>query len=97
MSYFLSEQYQKPKLVENRTIKRIMEIQPIQSEVKDTFFDDIFKAITEMIKNNYKIIFIIIILCLALYWRYYEIQRIKNNKLEYESDSEYDSDSDSDK
>lgn len=94
MSYFLSEQYQKPKLVENRTIKRIMEIQPIQSEVKDTFFDDIFKAITEMIKNNYKIIFIIIILCLALYWRYYEIQRIKNNKLEYESDSEYDSDSD---
>jgi hypothetical protein len=30
---------------------------------------------------------------LALYWRYNEIQKIKNNKLEleYESDSEYDS------
>ena len=93
MSYFLSEQYQKPKLVENRTIKNIIQNQLTQQPViQNTFFDDILKEIIEIIKNNYKTIFIILIIFLALYWRYYEIQKIKNNKLEYESDSEYDSD-----
>jgi hypothetical protein len=92
MSYFLSEQYQKPKLVENRTIKSIIESQPIQLDVKDTFVDDIFKSIIETLKNNYKFIFIIIIVCLSLYWRYYEIQKIKKKNSEYDSDSDSDSD-----
>ncbi len=91
MSYFLSEQYQKPRLVENRIIKSIVENQPLQQPViQDTFFDDIFKEIIEIIKNNFKTIFIILIICLALYWRYYEIQQLKNNNLDYETDSESD-------
>lgn len=93
MSYFLSEQYQKPRLVENRTIKNIIESQPIQQPIiHDTFFDDILKEIIETIKINYKIIFFILVICIGLYWRYREIQQIKNNKLDYETDSDSDSD-----
>lgn len=93
MSYFLSEQYQKPRLVENRTIKNIIESQPIQQPIiNDTFFDDILKEIIETIKINYKIIFFILVICIGLYWRYREIQQIKNNKLDYETDSDSDSD-----
>ena len=91
MSYFLSEQYQKPRLVENKTIRSIIETQPIQQPlIQDTFLDDIFKEIIEIIKNNFKIIFFILIIVIGLYWRYYEIQKLKNNNLDYETDSDSD-------
>ena len=81
MSYFLSDQYQKPKLVENKTLQIIIENQPIiQPVIKDTFFDDIFQEIIIIIKNNFKILFFILIIFLSLYWRYREIQQLKNNK-----------------
>jgi len=83
MSYFLSDQYQKPKLVENKTLQIIIENQPIiQPVIKDTFFDDIFQEIIIIIKNNFKILFFILILFLGLYWRYREIQRLKNSEEE---------------
>ena len=81
MSYFLSDQYQKPKLVENKTLQIIIENQPIiQPVINDTFFDDIFQEIIIIIKNNFKIVFFILIIFVGLYWRYREIQQLKNNK-----------------
>ena len=89
MSYFLSDQYQKPKLVENKTLQIIIENQPIiQPVIKDTFFDDIFQEIIIIIKNNFKILFFILIIFLGLYWRYREIQRLKNNKDSEEEEQE---------
>jgi hypothetical protein len=83
MSYFLSDTYDKPKLVENKLVKKIVTNQNNQKCVEEK----IFYKIIDYIKNNCQIMFILLILFFGLHWRYYETQKKKNNMLTY-SDSE---------
>ena len=79
---FLSEaSYSKPKLIENKVVKKIL-----NNESNKTSFENKAKDyLTEFIKLHYKIILAIFLFCGLLYWRYVEIQKIRNNK-EYDSD-----------
>lgn len=89
MSRFLSESYDKPKLIETKLIKKIVNKQnnqiTLETKIKDTILD--------IIKKYYKIILGILFIFGCLYWRYIEIQKRRKilNKLEnnyYEEDSE---------
>jgi len=89
MSYFLSETYDKPKLVENKLIKKIILQQKSEISLEEKFLN----IFTNFIYENYKIIIVILIILYALYWRYCETnkkkQKIKKyNKTIYESDSD---------
>jgi len=86
MSRFLSETYDKPKLIEPKLIKKIINNQnneiTFETKIKDTLID--------IIKNYYKIILPILFIFVCLYWRYIEIQK-KRKKIYneyYEEDSE---------
>jgi len=89
MSRFLSETYDKPKLIETRLVKKIINDQnnqiTFETKIKDTLID--------IIKKYYKIILAILFVFGCLYWRYIEIQKKRKilNKIEnnyYEEDSE---------
>lgn len=89
MTYFLSETYSKPKLVQNKLVKKI-----IASQVKKISWEEVLiYQIIDYLKNNFKIISVLFILFLGLYWRYYETQKKKDinnyNIYESESDEEY--------
>lgn len=94
MTYFLSETYDKPKLVENRLVKKIIIAQNLinaqNNQVTITIEEKIFTYIFTFITNNYKILGIAIIIIFGLYWRYYETQKKKQilNYNLYETDSE---------
>ena len=82
---FLSEgSYSKPKLIENKVVKRILDNESnklsFENKVKDYLID--------FVKLHYKIILAIFLFCSLLYWRYIEIQKIRNKK----NDTDYDSD-----
>ena len=85
MNTFLSETYNKPKLVESKLVKRIIEN---QSKTKSYMIMSIKNIIIEFIKNNYIIIIIIGIIIIALYWRYRHAQQKKNDKLISDEDSD---------
>jgi hypothetical protein len=88
MSSFLSDTYSKPKLVENKLVKKIIDEQnkevTIESKIKVKLFD--------LLKKNYIIIIVSVIILGGLYWRYIETQKKKelnsDKKIEYVSDSE---------
>ena len=96
MSSFLSETYEKPKLVQNRIVKKIVNFQ----NNKITWEEKFFYQVINYIKINYKIILIFLILFFGLYWRYYEIKQKKkynkNSDDENESENETDSENESD-
>ena len=77
-----SEYYNKPKLVENKIIKKIKNnnIVLFQNNIKEYLYNFFI--------NNYKILLFIILISACLYWRYIETRKQKIHKLEYESDSE---------
>jgi len=85
MSRFLSESYDKPKLIEQKLIKKI-----INNQNNEITFETIIKnSLVDIIKKYYKIILIILFIIGCLYWRYIEIKKrreIINNY--YEEDSE---------
>ena len=85
MSTFLSETYDKPKLVENKIVKKILNEQSnditIQTKIKH--------FLIEFIKKHYKIIIGIIILFIGLYWRYRETNKKKQQIQKQDSESEY--------
>jgi hypothetical protein len=89
MSRFLSETYDKPKLIEQKLIKKIINNQnneiTFETKIKDTLID--------IIKNYYKIILPILFIFGCLYWRYIEIQKKRKQiynlyNEDYEEDSE---------
>lgn len=101
MNYFLSETYEKPKLVENKLIKKIIiaqnnKITALNNKIINaqnnqiTIEEKIFTHIFNFIKNNYKIMGITIIIIGGLYWRYCETQKKKQilNYNLYETDSD---------
>jgi predicted negative regulator of RcsB-dependent stress response len=92
MTYFLSETYDKPKLVENRLVKKIINAQNLINAQNNeiSIEEKIFTHILIFIKDNYKILGIAIIIIVGLYWRYYETQKKKQilNYNLYETDSE---------
>lgn len=73
MNIFLSDTYDKPKLVENKMIKKILIDQKseitIQTKIKTNLF--------EFAKNNYKIIIFVLLIIIILYWRYNETKKKK--------------------
>lgn len=96
MSTFLSETY-KPKLIENKIIKKMID----QQNNQVTFETKVKTKIIDICKNNYKVIIGVLFFIGCLYWRYNEIQqkryneiqqkRLKENKYNkhiYEDDSE---------
>jgi hypothetical protein len=92
MTYFLSETYDKPKLVENKLVKKIIIAQNLINAQNNqiTIEEKIFTHIFTFITNNYKILGIAIIIIFGLYWRYHETQKKKQilNYNLYETDSE---------
>lgn len=85
MSYFLSETYDKPKLVETKLVKKIIAEQIYQI----TWEEKIFYIFLDFIKKNYKILLVIFIIIIGLYWRYYETKKKKKiNMINVESESE---------
>lgn len=96
MSSFLSETYEKPKLVQNRIVKKIVDFQ----NNKITWEQQFFYQVINYIKINYKIILIFLILFFGLYWRYYETKQQKKyyktkEQKKYNKNSESESQSDS--
>lgn len=92
---FLSERsYGKPKLIENKVVKKIMD----NENNKITFEIKAKDYLTEFIKLHYKIIIGIFLFGCLLYWRYVEIQNIRKKKETKKSKKTfyYDQDSDSD-
>jgi len=101
MSSFLSESYPKPKLVENRLLSKIVE----EQNNKVTFEKKASNFIKNFLLKHWKGILIILVIFGLFYWRYVEIQKIRNNNInnnkksvfvksynsnnEYEDDSEY--------
>jgi heme/copper-type cytochrome/quinol oxidase subunit 2 len=87
---FYGEEYGKPKLIESKIIKQI-----INTQNKDIPHEQkIFNYIYQIVIDNYKIILVVSIIVIGLYWRYTETKnkkkknKIKNNILDYYFDSE---------
>lgn len=89
---FYGEEYGKPKLIESKIVKQI-----INTQNKDIPHEQkIFNYVYQMIIDNYKVILIVSIILIGLYWRYTETKNKKknNNKnkiLDYYSDYNIDS------
>lgn len=86
MTSFLSESYDKPKLVEPKLVKKIIDDQ----NNKITFESKVKTTLIDFTKKNYKIIFGFLLIGGLLFWRYNDIKRKRRNenKVDYESDSE---------
>jgi predicted negative regulator of RcsB-dependent stress response len=70
--------FQKPKLIDNKLLKKIIIKENTNKLVYELYF-------IEFIKNNYKIVALVLIIIISLYWRY---NYIKNKRLdEYEESS----------
>lgn len=73
---FYGEEYGKPRLIESKIIKKIVNTQtmdiPDEQKILNYFY--------QFILNNYKIILIVIIIVGGLYWRYNETKLKKKNK-----------------
>lgn len=91
MSSFLSDSYPKPKLIESRLINKM-----VQEQNKKISFET--KAITHVktfILQHWKMIGFIISIIFLFYWRYKEIQNIRNKKTrKYKNNTKYEDDSD---
>jgi len=81
---FLSDTYDKPKLIETKVIKKIINEQNNQI----TFDTKIKKYLISFIKINYKIIIGFLFILGCLYWRYSEIKKRRKVNEEYENSSE---------
>ena len=86
MNRFLSETYDRPKLVENKLVKKIITTQNNQITL-ETYIQN---SIILFIQNNYKILLIILFIIIGLYWRHYEVKRKNksNNDELYEEDTD---------
>jgi hypothetical protein len=71
---FLGDEYGKPKLTETKILKKIINDQIVEVPQEEKIFNYLY----DFILNNYKIIFISLIVLYGLYWRYLET---KKNKL----------------
>lgn len=74
MARFLSESYDKPKLIEKKIITRIINDQ----NNKVTFETMITNTVFDIVKKYYKIILGFLLIFGCLYWRYIEIQKKRN-------------------
>ena len=83
MSTFLSDTY-KPKLIENKIIKKMLD----QQNNQVTFETKVKSTIINFGKSHYQVIIGCLFIFGCLYWRYNEIQQRRNKKLEYEEDSD---------
>lgn len=87
---FYGEEYGKPKLIESKIIKKIVDTQNMEIPREQKIFNYLY----EIIKTNYKIILIVSIILIGLYWRYTETKNKKknykniNNYFDYNIDSE---------
>jgi len=77
---FLSESYDRPKLIETKVIKKIINEQNSQvsfdTKVKNYFIS--------FIKIHYKVVIGVIFILACLYWRYNEIKKRRKISEEYE-------------
>lgn len=89
MSSFLSDTYDKPKLVDSKTVKKIM----IENKINTSFENKLKDYIINFIKNNYKVILITLIISCGLYWRYHETQKKKKVIVEETTETEDSEDS----
>jgi hypothetical protein len=85
---FLSDNYIKPKLIEPKTMKKVIisELKNQSPEInnKNLFLTNSCSQIIEIFKINYKFFIFLFIFIFALYWRYYEIKKLReenNNNL----------------
>jgi len=76
MASFLSESYPKPKLMETHYINKMIE----EKNNKITFEQKAFLYIKNFIFQQWKIISVVIIIIALFFWRYKEIQNIRNKK-----------------
>ena len=84
MTSFLSESYDKPKLVEAKLVKKIINDQ----NNKITFESKVKTTLIDFTKKNYKIIFGFLLIGSLLFWRYNDIKKKRRTENNYESDSE---------
>jgi hypothetical protein len=83
-TYFDGDFNNKPKLIESKLIKRIVNEQTNNSE-----FEERAKVILiDFIKKNYVVLIGIGICIGLLYWRYIEIQHRRKKNKSYDSDSD---------
>jgi hypothetical protein len=88
MASFLSDSYPKPKLIESRLVNKIIQ----EQNSKTTFEDKATTYIKTFTLKNWKMIGFILGIIGLFYWRYKEIQNIRNKKSkQYEEDSDYES------
>lgn len=69
-------EYARPKLIEQKIIKKIINNQNIDISHEQKIFNYVY----QFILNNYKIILFVIIIVGGLYWRYNDTQTKKQNK-----------------
>lgn len=79
---FLSETYDKPKLVESKLVKKLIENKNNQETFESKLTNTIKNNIISFIKNNYRIIIIFVIIIIALYWRYKYAQKKKQQYID---------------
>ena len=73
---FYGEEYGKPKLIESKIVKQI-----IATQNKDIPHEQkIFNYVYQIVIENYKIILIVSIILIGLYWRYTETKNKKKIK-----------------
>ena len=81
MNTFLSETYDKPKLVESKLVKKIIDNKNVPLSFESKLTNTIKNSIIIFITKNYKIIIILLIIIIALYWRYRYAQKKKIKKV----------------
>jgi hypothetical protein len=73
---FYGESYGKPKLIESKIIKRIVNTQNMDIPHEQKIFNYLY----QFILNNYQVILIVIVIIGGLYWRYNETKIKKQNQ-----------------
>ena len=92
MTSFLSNSYPKPKLIETKLLKKIINEQNNNITFEKKTIYDIQNYLKDIILNNWKNIIGILFISILFYWRYTEVKKLrkKNNK-DYDENLEEDS------
>jgi len=80
---FLGDEYGKPKLTETKILKKIINDQIVEVPQEEKIFNYLY----DFILNNYKIIFISLVVFYGLYWRYLETKKNKLKRYNYSNNN----------
>lgn len=74
-----SGSYERPKLIESKIVRKIIDTQVIEIPTEQKIFNNIMLFLF----NNWQMILLTIIICGALFWRYKETKKKKELEQQY--------------